>query len=353
MPPVGSALADKEAVEHRGESIFWADRDIFPELNRSISIFQTINVGSFAGAMQYASMAGTKAKKPQKPPWGLWSVTPIEIGPYAGYRPIPINDIKNAARLAYAILYTRAQQGGLSAIDYGNLTFPLSAVAITRLTASRDQVFLPRIQAKATFYQQLFKMIIKQYALVGIKARVGQEGWRREYDPKELEGDYQIRFRFFTESKEQEIANYSVANAAKGFLSASTIRRKILQVQDPEAEEERIAVEQAETMDEALFLYNRCSKLIAQDRDIEAKILARRLLSILKARQGLPQPQPQTTRRLAKPSGREAIPLLGQGNAGGQPAPEVGTEEEEISRAGREEEREVEVGAEAKQERIG
>jgi len=32
----------------------------------------------------------------------------------------------NAARLFYAILYTRIQQGGLSAIDYGNLKFPLS-----------------------------------------------------------------------------------------------------------------------------------------------------------------------------------------------------------------------------------
>jgi hypothetical protein len=349
----GSWLADSDAYMHRGESIFWADRDLFPEMNRTASIFQTLNVGSFAGAVQYESSAGVRAKKPQKPPWGIYSVTPVERG--MGYKPFPVNDIRQAARLFYAILYTRIQQGGLSAIDYGNLTFPLSAGAITRLTASRDQIFLPRIQAKAIFYQQLYKMIINQYQKVGIKAELGAEGYKNQYDPKDLQGDYQIKFRFFTESKEQEIANYSVAQAATPFLSASTIRRNILKVPDPEAEEERIAVEQAEKIDEALFLYNRCSKLIAQDRDIEARILANRLDKVLRARQIVIGTTTETEpgKKLPKGGGRQIIPLLGQGKAGGTVAPEIGAEEEELSKMEREEERVAEEGAEAKQERVG
>lgn len=351
--PAGSMLADKDAYQHRGESIFWANRGLFTEMNRTASIFQTLNVGSFAGAMQYESGAGMAAQKPVKPPWALYSVSPVEKG--MGYKPMPVNDIRNAARLFYAILYTRIQQGGLSAIDYGNLTFPLSAVAITRLSTSRDQIFLPRIQAKAIFYQQLCKMLVKQYQLVNIKAKLGVEGLQNEYDPKSLEGDYQIKFRFFTESKEQEIANFSVAQAAKGIYSNYTIRRKWGNVPDPEAEEERIAVEQAEAMDEALFLYNRCSKLIVQGRDIEAKILANRLIGILKARQGISQIQPAetATKKLEKPGGRQIIPLLGQGNAGGTVAPEVGSEEEEMGKAEREEEITAAVGARAKQERVG
>ena len=347
---IGSMLADSVAAEHRGESIFWADRDLFKELNRTASIFQTINVGSFAGAMQFATSKGLKGKKPQRPPWGIYSVTPIEIGAYAGYRPVPVNDIKNAARLFYAILYTRVQQGGLSAIDYGNLTFPLSAVAITRLTGSRDQIFLPRIQAKAIFYQQLFKMIIKQYQTLGIKSEIGQEGFRREYKPDELKGNYQIKFRFFTESKEQEIANYSVANAATGFLSGATIRRSILKVQDPEAEEERIAVEQAEKMDECLFLYNRCSKLIAQDRQVEAKILADRLIKALRVRKTPQIAQSAASQKQSRAGGRQVMPLVGEG--GGQARPGIGTEGEELSRAEQAEEREAEVGAAANQERV-
>lgn len=348
----GSWLADSDAFQHRGESIFWADRGLFPEMNRTASIFQTLNVGSFAGAVQYESALGTRAKKPKKPPWGIYSVSPVEKG--MGYKPFPVNDIRAAARLFYAILYTRIQQGGLSAIDYGNLTFPLSAVAIARLTASRDQVFLPRIQAKAIFYQQLYKMIIKQYIQLGIEAELGREGFMSSYNPKELEGDYQIKFRFFTESKEQEIANYSVANAATPFVSAYTIRRDILKVPDPEAEDERIAAEQAEKVDEALFLYNRCSKLIAQDKDIEARILANKLVRILRARQGMAElpSEEEIGKKLKRPGGRQIIPLVGQGKAGSTVAPEVGAEEEELTKAEREEERIAEEGAEAKQERV-
>lgn len=347
----GSWLADSDAYPHRGESIFWPNRGLFPEMYRTASIFQTLNVGSFAGAIQYESAAGVRAKKPKKPPWGIYSVTPVEKG--AGYKPIPMVDIKAASRLFYAILYTRIQQGGLSAIDYGNLTFPLSAVAIARLTASRDQIFLPRIQAKAIFYQQLFKMIIKQYQALGIKAKLGREGFLREYSPSDLEGDYQIKFRFFTESKEQEIANFSVAQAARGFMSEYSIRREILKIPNPEVEDERVAAEQAEKVDEALFLYTRASKLIGQEKYIEARIVAQNLVRVLIARQLMGKAPPEKTEAMeAKPGGRQAIPLLGQGKAGGTVAPEVGAEAEEIAKMEREEEATAEVGSRAKKEEV-
>ena len=348
----GSMLADKDAYEHRGESIFWANRNLFPELNRTASIFQTLNVGSFAGAVMYESAAGTKAKKPKRPPFGLYNIVPVEKG--MGFKPFPVNDIKAAARLFYAILYTRVQQGGLSAIDYGNLTFPLSAVAIARLTASRDQVFTPRIQAKAEFYQQLFKMIIKQFREAGIESKLGREGFLSEYKPADLEGEYQIKFRFFTESKEQEIANLSTAQAARGLLSEHYIRRNFLKVQDPEAEEEQMAVEQAERLDEVLFLYTRASKLIAQERYLEARILANKLVKILLARQlsGVEPPAPGPGAVEQKPGGGQVIPLVGQGKAGQTVAPEVGEETKALSQMERGEEATAAAGAEAKQEEI-
>lgn len=352
--PVGSMLSDEDAQQHRGESIFWQNRAIFPELNRLITIFQTLNVGSFAGAVQYESSLGTRAKRPAKPPWGIWSVTPIEKG--GGYKPMPVNDIRNAARLAYAILYTRVQQGGLSAIDYGNLTFPLSAVAITRLTSGRDQIFLPRIHCKAVFYRELYRMIIKQFKAAGVKADLGEEGFINSYEPKDLEGAYKINFRFFTESKEQEIANYSIANAARGFLSEGTIRRNVIKVQDPEAEEERIDSEQAEKADEAIFLYRRCSSLIAQKRNIEAWMVygklrdllrMRRMQSIIGAARALGTTEGKTPEL---PKGRQQLPLLGQGAAGGTIAPELGQEQGELERQEVLEEREAEQTSRAKQE---
>ena len=348
--PAGSMLQSTGARQHDGESIYWANRGLFPELNRTATIFQTINVASFAGATQFESSAGFGAKKPQKPPFGVGGVIPVEKG--MGFKAYPYNDIKNAARLFYAILYTRIQQGGLSAIDYGNLTFPLSAVAIARLTGSRDQIFLPRLQAKAIFYQQLNKMMISQYKQLGKKVKLGEEGAQTEYKPKDLEGDYTIKFRFFTESKEQEIANFSVANAAQAFLSPATIRRNILKVTDPDAEEERMAIAQLEKIDEAVFLYNKCSQLIASDKNnTQAWITYYSLQRVLRARrQGPEVPTAEKPKELPEaPGGRQIIPLLG---GGGGTTPEVGGEEEEIAKSEREEERIAEEGAEAKQGRV-
>jgi len=345
----GSMLADKEAYSHRGESIFWSNRGLFPEMHRTASILQTLNVASFAGSLQYESSAGLKATKPKKAPFGVRTVMPIERG--MGYKPMPINDIRNATRLFYAILYTRIQQGGLSAIDYGNLTFPLSAVAIARLTASREQIFLPRLQAKAIFYQQLFKMIIRQYQKLGIPVRLGREGEKRDYSPSDLDGDYEICFRFFSESREQQIANYSVAAAAERFLSSYTIRRNILQVRDPDAEDERFSAQQAERVDPAIFFYNRAKKFIAQGKDIEARIAANKMVQILRARKFAEAAPPTETPKELKPGGGgQIIPLLGGGKGAGGIIPQVGSEEEELAKAEREEEGIAAKGAEAKQE---
>lgn len=357
LSPAGSMLSDEDAYQHKGEGVLWQNRKLFPELNRLASIFQTLNVGSFAGAVQYESTLGTRAKKPKKPPWGIWSATPVEKG--GGYKPMPANDIRMAARLFYAILYTRIQQGGLSAIDYGNLTFPLSAVAITRLTSSRDQIFLPRIQAKALFYRQLYRMIIKQFKHWGITTKLGEAGFINEYEPKQLDGEYQIKFRFFTESKEQEIANLSVANAARGLMSQRTIRRDILKIQEPEKEEEYLAEEETEMADRAVFLYNRCSKLIAQGKNIAAWMAYSALRDVLRQRKmaslmasaqagvgagaGEEKPKPL-------PQGDQIIPLLGQGPAGATVAPEVGKEEEEMNKAEALGEKEAGQGSKATQE---
>jgi len=350
MSAAGSMLQDKDAAQHKGESIFWSNRGLFSEMNRTASILQTLNIGSFAGGYQYESEAGILAPRPERPPFGVRIVVPVEKG--GGYKSLPVNDIRNATRLFYAILYTRIQQGGLSAIDYGNLTFPLSAVAIARVTSGRDTVFLPRLQGKAIFYQQLFRMIIKQFTEAGVEAELGEEGKKRKYKPSDLQGDYSIQFRFLSESKEQQIANLSEAQAAKPFISDSTIRRNILKVQDPEAEDERVAAEQAEKLDEALFLYNRCTSFIAQGQNIQAWLFFFKLRNVLRARRGLPAIGEEAVKKLGSPGGRQILPLLGQGEGAGRTTPQVGSEQEELEKAERQEERFSEGGAIAKQEQV-
>lgn len=322
--PIGSFLNTKDAEKHEGESILWANRELWPEMNRCATILQTLNVNSLFAALQYASKKGEGADKPKKSPYQQRVVHDVEIG--GGYLPMPMSDIKRATNLVYALLEGRLQRGSLSAIDYGTLTFPLSAIAITRLTSSRDDIFLPRIQAIALFYQALSRMIIKQCINLGEKLELGEEGNRNEYTKADLEGDYTIKYRFFTDTAEQRVANLTIANASRGVLSDDTIRSDVLKLQDPDGERVKCEAEQAERVDEVLFLYRRARSLLEEkdgkkptpQAQIEARILKDRIVTILEQRRKLGELSPIEKKEGDEVQpGRGVIPLLGEARGGG------------------------------------
>jgi len=328
--PIGSMFYTEEAQRHQGESIFWANRGLWAEKNRTASILQTLSFMALFGGLQYESSRGEEAPKPAASPYESRTVHPVEKG--GGYRPIPVGDIKNATRLLYAVLDASLQRGSLSVVDYGTLSFPLSAIAITRLTGARDDIFLPRIQAKAVFYQALSRTIITQAMSIGKKLSLGQPGTKNSYTGSDLKGDYDIKYRFFTHSKEQEIADLQIATTAQGFYSSDTIRRNILKVQDPDGEEMKFLSEQAEKVDEVLFLYRRACKLIDDEKPIEAYILAKRIVTILKQREmehSMLERPPQ--QKGEGRGGEEPMPLLGGGRGGGprRGEPPMPTEPEE------------------------
>ena len=315
LVPAGSMLQDEDSISHKGESIFALSRILFPEMNKTVSILQTLNIRAIKPPLQYESKEGTKAKLPEKPPYGTGSVVAVDAG--GGYKEFPVADIHNATRLFYSIFESRLQRTTLSATDLGNLTFPLSAVALTKLTAEKEQILLPRLQALATFQQQLSKMIIKQFQAANIKADLGEEGHRRTYSPKELDGEYTIKYRYFSTSPEQNIANYSIANAAGNLISDDTKRRDILKLEDPDGEAAKCRAELAEKLDPAIALYRQSESLIDEGRDIEARLVAERLVALLKQRQmGAEQiTSPETP---SQPGNKALLPLFAKG--GGTPA---------------------------------
>ena len=332
--PIGSMFNTVNAKEHEGESILWANRNLWQEKNRTATILQTLNIATLFGGLQYESSKGEAASKPEESPYGVRKVHPVEKG--GGYKPMPISDIRSATRLFYSILEASLQKGSLSVIDYGTLTFPLSAIAITRLTGQRDDIFLPRIQAKATFYQILSRMVINQCIALKKSFELGQLGSRNTYRANDLKGDYTIKYRFFTLSKEQDIADLSIANAAQGFLSGDTIRREVLKLKNPDGEKTKFLSEQAEKADEVLFLYRRASELIEDEKPLEAYILGKRIVTLLRQR----QMQDKLTEAKEKPdqaTRKGLLPLLGAGGGGqggggqGRVPPEP-TEETEVGK---------------------
>lgn len=344
--PSGSMLADPFNVAHDGESIFALNRLLYPVMNRLATVLDNLTMASFFGARQYASDAG-EGKELEAIPFGLGVVVSIEKG--GGYTLIPVNDIRNATRLEYAMIEGRLQRGSLPNIDYGSLSFPLSGAAIYRLTESKDQIFIPRLQCFAMFYQAMSRMVIKQIIQMGVPIELGEEGARTTYEPKKLEGSYTLKYKYFSESREQKLAEITEAQAMRGMIPDKAIRIEILKRRNPEQDEDALRDEQAERDDVRIRLYRRLHSLItkgeqatgaeAKRYDVEAKLTLRTLIRILKEgtiqdEMALGGQQPKQVER-----GKPPVPLLGAEGGGGQrratSEEEVGAEIDEEDRIAR------------------
>ena len=342
--PVGSTLGTDNAAKHQGESLLWANRDLWAIKNEAATILRTLNVNSLFRALQYESSHGEDMLKPDKSPYKPKTVHGVEKG--GGYKPIPIEDIKSATRLFYSVLESSIQRGSLSAIDYGTLTFPLSNIAITQLTGSRNDIFAPRVNTKAWFLQAFSRMLIKQCVQLDETLELGKEGSKNTYTKADLEGDYTIEYTFSVKSKEQGIADLQEATAARGIMPDDYILREIMKVDNPTELLIQLRAERAERIDEVLFLFNSGKSLLEERKGqkpdiadkIGAKILRNRIRTILIQRQAMGQLSPIEGKVREETGGKkadEAAALLtaGGGGAKGSPKEEESTETKEVVNA--------------------
>lgn len=335
--PLGTTLNTDSALKHKGESIYWANRELFAKKNEIASLLETLTLYGLFPGLQYESTQGENAAKPEGYPQGMRKIAAVEKG--AGYKALPIMDIKRATIQLYSIVDACLQKGSLTPLDYGTLTFPLSGVTVHSLIGAREDIFLPRLQAIALFRQALSRMIIDQTIKLNQTVYLGQEGKQNKYTPQDLKGDYTINYRFSLVTKEGTAADAALANSMKGTLSDDYIRRRIFKVDDPDGMKAELDSEEAERRDEVLFLFRKgigllyaAEKLTGIDKRVkqmEAKTLMQKIRTIMAQRRAMGQPSPiEKTQPEPKPSG-ELLPLFSKGGGGAKGTPRETNEEAE------------------------
>ncbi|MBA7699797.1 hypothetical protein ES703_108500 [subsurface metagenome] len=103
---MGSMLADKESLQYQGESIFFLIRDLVPELNRLVSIIQSLNMKALDAAMLWKGPAGEGGKAPaydQLTEPG--TITTAAIG--GGAEPVAYGELKRSAYLLHSMIESR------------------------------------------------------------------------------------------------------------------------------------------------------------------------------------------------------------------------------------------------------
>jgi len=263
---VGGPKDDR--LEKYGDSIFAADRGLYADQNAVATILQTLNILAFRPPLGMKLEPG--AEMPEEYPAEPGTVTEVADG--EAIHEFPIGDVRRSAPLFYSIINGCIQRGSLVYTEYGNLQFTLSAVAIERLEQHRDQVFVPRLKALQRLYQRCAMMAIEQFVKLEKEVEIGQYGEEIAVAPKELKKrQFRINCRLATKSPEKTIASYSVAQGAREFLSGDTVRRDVLQLQDPSGEEAKILDELSAQLSPQIMKYKLALAKLRLAEDLEGR----------------------------------------------------------------------------------
>jgi hypothetical protein len=331
--PAGFMLLDKGYKVREGESLFFLDRGLYPELNRLMSIDQTLAMKMVRPPYQKQS-----AELPDKDPGYPGGIGQVKVVlPDEQYELIQQPDINKGSEVAHQNIYGAIQRGGVNNIDLGNIQQTTSAIWITEQSDIRNKLLVPRQDTLARLKESRSRMLLDQLYNNDVgELELGKPGRRRSYG-SEVVGDpdtYSISYRLMTKDKKQEIANIAIADAAKGKLSRDTILRDIIKSDDVEGEIAKLNSDDAENFDPVIKFMRITFGLIAEaeelpagtDKDqkvIEAKRLANKCVSLIKQEQLsiMQPPQGQTGMAQGQPQGQKgnqamalnALPKLGVG----------------------------------------
>ncbi len=240
---LGSMLADENTIEHSGESLFFLIRDLIPELFRLVSIAQTINMRLAKGAYKFKNKGGTNTEPPDyDEATGIGAMS--SMGVEEDIEPMRVDDIKQSFSQLTAIIETRLQRGSISNVDLGILgATPPSGVTLLAARSERDTVYRPRIQAKALLNETTAEMFTKQVIQMGGSVELGVPGHKRTFQTSKLMGEYQTEYKYFVKSPELDAGAFTLNAAAGDSLSKRLKDREILQLEDPEENDQWLSWE--------------------------------------------------------------------------------------------------------------
>lgn len=338
MPPAGFMLRDKGYLEHEAEDIFFMNRKLYKEMNRALSIEQTLGMDILYPP--YERETEDLDSRPALPVPKSGEVKKVKKGERA--QPVPRGDLNRASLTAREDIYRQIELGGISDAELGSARLDRPGIWFAKQFEIRHKLEKSRFQALAMMKEGLARMMIKQFlssAKGAGEISIGQTGRKNKFSANML-GDpdsYRISCRPMVSSKEQEIVNYAEAQAAIGIAPLKIIVRDILKAEDPDGWMRDLEMEQAKKANPALGLAEMAVRYAEEGEDMadeneadlkkwQSMMLVHDYVMLMRARMQ-PQTQPQPTEKL----GREIMPgranlqglaslpkLLGQGGMVGR-----------------------------------
>ena len=273
LPAVGFMLRDKDFLEHEAEDLLFMNRKLYKEMNRALSIEQTLGMDVLNPP--YERETEDFDSEPAQPVPKSGEVAKVKKGERA--QPVPRGDLNRASLTARDDLYRQLELGGISDAELGSARLDRPGIWFAKQFEIRHKLEKARFEALAVMKEGLARMMIKQFISSGEgELLVGKTGRRNKFSPKKL-GDpdnYRVSFKFGLSSKEMEIVNLAQAQAARGIVPDRIIIRDILQAEDPAGWERELAMQKAKEANPAIMLLEMACRYAEEANMIEDEVQA-------------------------------------------------------------------------------
>ena len=336
FPSAGFMLRDKDYLEHEAEDLFFLNRKLYEELNRALSVEQSLGMDILYPKMaqeqeDYRGVADPVSKSGE--------VTAYRKGETP--QPIPRGDLNIASRVSRQDIGRMIELGGISDAELGSASLDRPGIWFAKQFEIRHKLEQARFEALAIMKEGLARLMIDQFILAGkngevSEIKVGERGRKNKFSVKMLgdPDDYRISFKYGMSSKEMEIINLAQAQAARGIVPERIIVRDILKAEDPDGWFRELEMEKAKAANPALGLAEMAVRYAEEAEDtadeMDAELLKWQSMMLVHdyvmiMRQRI-NPQPQTSPQPTKPKetqpnmqGLVSLPkLLGMGGMAGQ-----------------------------------
>lgn len=338
FPPSGFMLRDKGYIKHEAEDIFFMIRGLNDELNRSLSIEQSIGMDILYPP--YEQEVDVLTSEPAQPPPKTGETIKVKKG--ERHQPLQRGDLNRASQVARQDIYRMIDEG--APISPRSYRAPPSGAELLAEMEALARLQNSRIVALRVFREQLARLMIDQYITLGGEGQsIGKRGRRQVYSVAQLKDPdtYSISCQLMTTNKRQELANLAMFAAAYGRLPLKYNLTNILKVEDPDGVMRELEIEQAKKADPVIALFEMARRYAqeaaeledvteADARKIQSKMLTERAVAIVRQRkQPAPLPEKARVPEVEQPTGgtQTLLPLLAGGGMGGG-ASRAETEEE-------------------------
>jgi len=323
FPPAGFMLRDKGYLEHEAEDIFFLIKKLNNEVNRTLSIEQSLIFNVLRPPYEREVEVQTAEPSPPVPISG--EVLDVKKG--ERHIPVPTGDFNRANLSSKQDLQKMMDEG--APIAPRVYTQPPSGAELVAEMEALQRLQNSRIIALKVFKEQLARLMIDQYITLA-KAypslNIGSRGKRRVFSTSILRDPdtYSISYRGMTKNKRQELANLAMFAAAYDRLPLKYNLANVLMAEDPDGIIRDLEIEQAKKADPAIGLYEMARNYAERAAEIEdeaeadamkikSMMLVERAVAIVRQRQ-MPAQMPQEAQvpEVKKPSGdgQNLLPAL-------------------------------------------